>query len=332
MEPRTDPEPAPAGSDAGSSPAQHADRLDRDGPGAVRNAPRARLSTLIELLDDPSPTVWGEVRRELERHGREAITALLRVTRGASPRARGRARIVLLSLERGRVLRRLAGFACQPTIDLERGLWLLSRLEEPGLDVRPYLLALDAMAAEVTRRIETRPPNLERALVLAQYLGAELGFRGDQADYHHPDNIYLHRAIERRQGMPLTLAAIYLCIARRAKIDAALVPLPGHVMLRLRAAGKSALVDVFRGGEQKTERDVLQYLAEHNLPFNPSWLRDADDAAMFQRQINNLRASYQRRGLWREVNGLEQVLAALQRRPLDAPSPPSTSRGPLRER
>jgi regulator of sirC expression with transglutaminase-like and TPR domain len=283
------------------------------------------VSTLIELLDDPSPTVWGEVRRELERHGRGAVAALERAARQSSPHARGRARLVLLSLDRQRVMRRLAGFALRADIDLERGLWLISRLENPGLDVRPYLLALDAMAAEVTRRIESRPPTLERALVLASYLGQELGFHGDAADYHHPDNIYLHRAIERRRGMPLTLGAIYLCIARRTGIEASLVPLPGHVMLRVRAAGKHALLDVFRGGEQKTERDVLKYLADHKLPFNPSWLRDADDAAMLQRQVNNLRASYQRRGLWREVHGLEQVLSALRRRPGDAARPPGAS-------
>jgi regulator of sirC expression with transglutaminase-like and TPR domain len=272
--------------------------------------------------------VLSEVRREFDRRGKGALATLRRASRHADPQIRGRARLLLLSRDRDRVLRRLAGYAGRPEIRLENGLWILSRLEQPNLDMRPYLLALDAMAAEVIRRIENKPPGLERALVLPQYLGQELGYSGDEDDYHHPDNIYLHRAIERRRGMPLTLAAVYQCVARRAGLSVSPVPIPGHVMLRLREGGKSALIDVFKGGERRTERDLLKYLAEQHLPFNPSWFRDADDASMFQRQINNLRGSYRRRELGHLVQGLELVLERLQAR-ASGPAPrPSRSKGP----
>ena len=272
-----------------------------------------RLAAVVALLEDPSPTVQAEVRRELERHGRLALPALRRAARGGDARLRARARLALLYEGRRRALRRLLGYAGRPEIDLERGSWILARLERPDLDVRPYQLALDAMAAEVLRRIEGRPPGPARAMVLPQYLGQELGFRGDSAAYDHPDNVYLHRAIERRRGMPLTLATLYVCVARRAGLVAAPVPLPGHVMLRLRDGGKSRLVDVFAGGEPRTERDLLRYLAEQKLPFNPTWFRDADDAAMLLRQIRNLRGSYKQRGLAREARGLELAARVLQR-------------------
>ena len=296
-------------------------------PGAGPSGERARLETLVELLGDASPTVLNEVRREFDRRGKGALVALRRAARHPSPQIRARARLLLLSRDRERVLRRLVGYAGRPEIGLESGLWILSRLEQPRLDMRPYLLALDAMAAEVIRRIEGKPPGLERAMVLPQYLGQELGYAGDEDDYDHPDNIYLHRAIERRRGMPLTLAALYQCIARRAGLSVAPVPIPGHVMLRLREGGKSALIDVFKGGERRTERDLLKYLAEQHLPFNPSWFRDADDASMFQRQINNLRGSYRRRELWRLAQGLELVLARLQTRATGSPPRPSRATG-----
>ncbi len=275
---------------------------------------RARVRILIELLEDPSPTVWTQVRRELERLARPAESQLRRACNADSPLVRARARALCLARGRRAVLRRLVSFASRREISLESGLFLLARLEQPQLDVRPYLMQFDALAAEVLRRVESRPPTLDRSLALVAYLGQEIGLTGDREDFHHPDNIYVHRVLERKRGMPLTLAAIYQFVGRRAGIQSALVPLPGHVMLRVRGGGKSALVDVFQGGEQRTERDLLHYLAEHNLPFQPSWFRDADDASMFQRQVANLRNSYAQRGLKREARGLESVLSALERR------------------
>lgn len=271
------------------------------------------MSALIELMDDPSPIVWTEVKRELLRGGQPAERALARATREGPARGRMRARKLLLELDRARHARRLLRFACATELDLERGLWLLARFEEPGLDVRPYVLALDAMAAEVLRRIEKLAPTAERALVLCQYLGRELGYRGDDEDYHHPDNVYLHRAIVRKRGLPLSLCAIYVLVARRAGIQAAIVPLPGHVMLRLYGSDKSVIVDPFHQGAVRTERDCLKFLAENGLAFQSSWFGDASEAAMFGRQTNNLCASYRRRGLLREVELLELVLGALER-------------------
>lgn len=314
LEPRSDPAcaaPAPARDETVGS----------RGPGSAQLARRQHLSgvrmrvrILVDLLDDPSPIVWKQVRRELERLARPAAGLLRRACDDPSPLVRSRARALIVARGRLGVLRRLIAFAGRRDINLESGLFLLARLDRPELDVRPYLMQFDALAAEVLRRVESRPPTLDRSLALVAYLGQEIGLRGDSDDYHHPDNIYVHRALERKRGMPLTLAAIYQSVGRRAGIQSALVPLPGHVMLRIRGGGKSALVDVFQGGEQRTEREMLHYLAELNLPFQPSWFRDADDASMFQRQVNNLKSSYAQRGLTREARGLGAVITVLERR------------------
>jgi len=233
----------------------------------------SRLETLIDLLGDPSPTVWRSVRGELQKLGRAAGPSLRRAARGDDPRARTRARQFLLQRDRERVSRRLTGYAMRPELDLERGLLLLARIEEPGLDARPYSTALDAMAAEVVRRTESRPPGAKRARALVEYLGRELGYTGDEGDYHHPDNVYLHRAIVRRRGLPLTLVAIYLFVARRAGIPAAPVALPGHVVLRLHGPDRNLLIDPFNGGAELSERECLCYLAARGLArqLPPPW-------------------------------------------------------------
>lgn len=281
-------------------------------PPASRAPPRA--AAIEALLDDPSPAVWDGVRAEIERAGRAGLPLLRRAARAGAPRARSRARSLLLALERERASRRLIGYALRREIDLERGSFLLARFADPAADLRKALAALDALGAEVAQRTESLAPGPERSLVLCEHLGRELGFAGDEADYHHPDNVHVHRVIERRRGLPLSLCALYLFVARRARIPAAPVALPGHVVLRLHLPGRNLLVDPFHRGALVSERDCLQYLARHSLPFHPAWFADAEDSALLERQVLNLRAGYERSALAREVRQLERVRAALQAR------------------
>lgn len=295
-------------------------RPDRPGPSpgpsqdarAERGARARELAALVDLLADPSPSVARRVARALRGHGKAARAALRRASRSADPRRRARARSALLEFERARALRRLGAYLARDEVDLERGLWLLARLEDPLLDARPYISALDALGTRVRERAEARPIGLARARVLVEVLADELGYTGADDDYHHPDNVFLHRALVRKRGLPLTLAAIHVLVGRRAQIEAWPVPLPGHVFLRLCADGARMLVDPFHGGAVRSEQELLAYLAQNRLPFHPRWFRNADDRSMLLRQMANLANSWRQCRLVREAAALEALLASLR--------------------
>lgn len=278
-----------------------------------RRSERDRLRVLVELLNDDSPSVFSTVRDELERAGRRALPALGRAARSPHARLRARARNVLASLDRRAAMRRLLRYASRSEIDLERALLLLGRLDQPRLDPRPYVKALDAMASEVARRAAREQDTLSRPMVLSHYLGNELGFIGSEADFDHPQNVHLHRAIERKRGMPLTLVAIYLFVARRVGFRAAAVALPGRVLLRLYAGRRSLLIDPFLGGRIRTKTDCIRYLAKNGLVPRPEWFRDASDPLLFQRHVLNLMGSSQMRGLVRESRELHELARVIAR-------------------
>ena len=259
-------------------------------------ARRRRLNLLVDLLSDDSEAVTRGVAQELQRSGRAATPALKRATRSPNARLRTRARQLLNAGRREIAVRRLARFACREEIDLERGLFLLAKLDRPAFDSRPYTRALDAMAKEVAARAAREPDDFARPMVLSQYLGDELGFIGAESDFDHPDHIHVHRCIERKRGMPLTLTAIYLFVARRAGLRVAAVALPGRVFLRLYSGRRYMLVDPFEGGRARTRKDCIRYLSEHGLVPRPGWFHDASDAKLFQRHVLNLMNSYQVRG------------------------------------
>lgn len=289
------------------------DTEDRPGPPEARRSP---LTALVDLLDDDSPRLLAEVRRSILAAGKPARTELRRAAQSPRARLRGRARELLADAHRAGVLRRLARRAARQRQDLESSLFLLAGLAGGPFDARPYRRALDAMAHEVRLRLahQVEDDGFARGMVLSRYLGEELGFAGSRDDYHHSDNIHLHRAIERKAGMPLTLSAIYLFVARRAGIKAALVPLPGHVLLRVyHGPERSILVDPFQAGQARSKSDCLAYLRECNLVPQPEWFEDADDGLMLLRQVMNLVNSYSMRGFGSRARELQRVAGVLAR-------------------
>lgn len=289
---------------------------EAEAPSAVR-VPAAEA--LVELLGDESPVVRREVRRELERRGRAGDALLARAQRSDDARIRAAARSLALRRARAGVARRMLRLALRPTLSLESGLWLMSRFETPDLDARPYQLALDAFAAEVIKRLDRGRTRTRASEVLIDYLAADLRYDGDRDDYHHPDNVYLHTAITRRRGMPLTLTAIYLAVARRAGIRAAAIALPGHVVLRIYDDAKGTLCDPYHAGRRISERDCLGYLADHGLPFQPHWFDDADDATLWLRHLRNLERAYRKLGLDADAGQLTSVIGVLEQRPKAPP-------------
>lgn len=285
------------------------------GRGSVSLEHKRRLRWLGDFLGDDSPVVRAEVHRQLLGAGRTARPLLRRAAKSSDPKVRSRARALLGEQARQKCLRRLCCYVSARPIDLERALFLLARWADPTLDVRPWRAQLDTLAQQVKRLARERNEPLYQASALADVLGRQLGFGGSAAEFHHPDNIHLHRALARRRGMPLTLSAIYHFVARRAGIRTALLPLPGHVMLRLYAGTKSVIVDPYDRGKLRTERDCQAYLKLNGLDFQQAWFKDASDAGMLRRQLLNLQKSASIRGARSESHAAQTLLVLLDRNP-----------------
>src|SRR5262249_21489791 len=91
----------------------------------------------------------------------------------------------------------------------------LARDEYPDLDVEAYLGELDAMAHEARRYLRGELP--ARVTGLCRYLFHEMGFRGNVQDYYDPKNSYLNLVLERRTGIPISLAAVGMAVGRRGR-------------------------------------------------------------------------------------------------------------------
>jgi regulator of sirC expression with transglutaminase-like and TPR domain len=187
-------------------------------------------------------------------------------------------------------------------IDVALGAALIARDVYANLDVGATLARFDVLAEPLQGRSLAARPLYEQAIDLGHYLYEVAGFRGNEANYYDPKNSLLPDVLDRRLGIPITLALVYCEVARRCGVVARGVSFPGHFLVRIE--GKKALepplfVDPFFGGrlldDAALER-VLRRATGPNESVKEEHLAPATPRSILVRMLINLKWIYMTRG------------------------------------
>ena len=164
--------------------------------------------------------------------------------------------------------------ALSPDPDLAVAALMIARVEYPRLDAGPYLDELDAIGREARRRVaeaqtsgrvpdRVDPEGYARVMALNDYLFGELRFIGNDVQYEDPRNSFLNEVIDRRTGIPITLALLYMEVARRANLHVEGINFPGHFLVRCPARrdlreSEDLIIDAHHGGALLSEEACLK--------------------------------------------------------------------------
>lgn len=176
----------------------------------------------------------------------------------------------------------------------------LSRVEYPALETGRYLDRLDEMGERASQRLGTPVETSSDSIkALNEYLYDEEGFAGNREQYDDPRNSFLNEVLDRRTGIPITLAVVYLELARRAGLSVTGINFPGHFLLRAPGgvAGDDLIIDPFHGGALLSEFDCRQLLRSHlgdQAAFDRSLLAPATRLEIVVRMLVNLKRLYVR--------------------------------------
>lgn len=187
-----------------------------------------------------------------------------------------------------------------PGADLAPAALAIARVEYPALDAEPYLDLIDDMGNNASRRLAGVTGTSSEAIgLLNEYLFEEEGFSGNRENYEDPRNSFLNEVLDRRRGIPITLAVIYMEVARRAGVEVTGVNFPGHFLLRAGSplGADDLIIDPFHGGAMLSEFDCRQLLRSHvgdEAAFDGSLLAPATRHDIVMRMLVNLKRLYVR--------------------------------------
>jgi regulator of sirC expression with transglutaminase-like and TPR domain len=201
-------------------------------------------------------------------------------------------------------------------IDLAKAALYIAQEEYPDLDCEEYLNALDTMAFELQERLPSTRYPMRILQCIKKYLYEDLKFAGNAENYYDPRNSFLNDVIERRSGIPITLALVYLEVARRIDFPMVGVGMPGHFLIRPDIPDMDIYVDAFHDGEILFPQDCelrLSQIYQQPVKLQAEHLPTVTKTQFLMRLLSNLKHIYLNR------QELEQALAAVERILLLAP-------------
>ena len=226
--------------------------------------------------------------------------------------------------------------ALSPDPDLAVAALMIARVEYPRIDARPYLDRLDALGREARSRVAAAsagvvvpPPRVDpehygQIMALNDYLFGELHFVGNDDHYEDPRNSFLNDVLDRRTGIPITLALLYIEVARRAGVHVEGINFPGHFLLRCpaqreRPYSEDLIIDAYHGGALLSEDELLRRYAQADQGQDGAsrLLAHATKPQILSRMLLNLKRVYVKMHSLPQARDVTDLLLAVNPSALD---------------
>jgi regulator of sirC expression with transglutaminase-like and TPR domain len=174
----------------------------------------------------------------------------------------------------------------------------IARDEYPELDVAAYEQEIARFAARARTGQRSDADVVDSVRAVNRVLFDELGFQGNQNDYYDPRNSYLNEVVDRRLGIPISLAVLQMELARHMGLPMRGVSFPGHFLVSLAVDGGLLVLDPYHRGRSIDAAELKQRAKPHlgDKPLRDDQLTEllapASNRAILVRMLRNLKALY----------------------------------------
>lgn len=221
-----------------------------------------------------------------------------------------------------RALLARAGELPDDQLDLADLALAFAALDRPRVGLDWYRDHLALLCDEVANVIAKRDDGGvdDAASALSGVIAMRYGYQGDMLSFDDLQNANLMRVIDRRKGLPVSLAILYMHAGRTQGWTLSGLNFPGHFLIRLDRAGERAILDPFNGGIVRTPtdlRDLLKSVAGIEAELEPNHYATVSDRDVLIRLQSNIKIRHV------QAERYEAALDVLQTMLLLAPNEPS---------
>jgi regulator of sirC expression with transglutaminase-like and TPR domain len=190
-------------------------------------------------------------------------------------------------------------------IELAETALTLALLDRLAADPAPYRDALLLLVHDVRNLFAGMgaardfTPATARAMALSGVIAEKHGYEGDRASYDDLDNADFIRVLERRRGLPVALAILYIHVGRAQGWEIYGLNIPGHFIVEVKAGEERAALDPFNHGRLLSESDVTALIAHilgKGVQIDAAHLMRATNRDIILRLENNLAGRAMRAG------------------------------------
>lgn len=277
---------------------------------------KSEIESLVYLLDDPDPYIKSQVKGRLYELGEQAVPLLdQQKSQTKDKDERELINEIIQWITYGSLEEDFLDVLDNGVSNLkqlEKAVFILARFENPTLREGEYKRKLDRFADMVRDDLRYQLDDSRKMHLLLDFVFDELNFTGSTVDYYNPDNSYLHRVIDRRQGLPISLGLVVLFLARRLELPFYGVNMPIHFMLKYKGEKDEMLIDPFDRGKVVTYNQCYFFLKQNGVEPKSEHFETAKEHEILARGIRNLIQSYSRLEKDEKVEQLKNLLNTVE--------------------
>lgn len=184
--------------------------------------------------------------------------------------------------------------------DLARAALLIAAENGRPIVITEQLARIDAMAAEAANYIKPSESTENIAQSLCFFMKEVKGFKGNNDDYYNPNNSFLDLVLQTGQGIPISLALLYICIAKRLGMQNVVgVGFPGHFLVKIQGEQDVLIDPYFHKVIQQNEcEERIRHLYGKHARLHPSYLQPVSAGELLARLVRNLADLYKNNHLY----------------------------------
>ena len=184
---------------------------------------------------------------------------------------------------------------------------LIARDEYPDLDAAGITAQVETYADALRPRLQGDVDLPARLTAINRYLFEEVGFAGNVDQYDDPRNSYLNQVVDRKLGIPISLAVVQMEVTRRLGMPLDGVSFPGHFLVRLPVDDGILVLDPYNKGRPVSAEELRERASPHlggQAPDDQQLLQilaPATHRMILMRMLRNLKGLYVEAGDWERV-------------------------------
>jgi len=279
------------------------------------------VKSLIRLLDDPDPEIFGHVHDKLLSYGSEAIEYLESAfTEAFDPIQQERIADLVHEIQFSTLKNDLKLWHQSGAFDLLQGILILNRYQYPDLDEQKVINQIETIKRDIWIQMMNEASPAEQVKLINHVFYHIHGLSGNTSNHLDPQNSYISQVLETKKGNQISLAIIYSIIAQKLDIPVYGVNLPQHFILAYVDESKQSefeggilfYINAFNKGLIFGRRDVDMFLKQLNLNYDKQFYEPCSNTDIIKRVLRNLISAYEHAGSSDKVNELNELMRLLE--------------------
>lgn len=268
------------------------------------------LKSIVTLLDDTDDFVIKAINKRMLGRGASVLSDLEELyNREKSYKTKGLIADKIQFLSNEFVLEEFENMLLREYPDLERGIYLISKLIVPDIDEIYFKDLIGVLIRDLVEEINDSKTALEKMQIFNHIFYHRLLFKCGDYPVTRESTTVLTSVLSSRHGIPLSISLVYFLLARCVGLEVYPMCFPGGFVPSYVENDKILFyMDIFREGEIFSESRLKYYLENQGVDIDTSAFEVRDDRTLLLVYLEVLHFMYTQKGDEYIVSVLDRAL------------------------